>query len=73
MSMVARGLGIGVVTPAAFARGPWAKAVEVIDAPDFRPRVRSWMLHRPPAGRLSRPIACFRDALHAELQKPGAL
>jgi DNA-binding transcriptional LysR family regulator len=73
MSMVARSLGIGVVTPAAFARSPWAKAVEVIDAPDFRPQVRSWMLHRPPAGRLGRPIACFRDALHAELQKPDAL
>jgi hypothetical protein len=31
------------------------------------------MLHRPPAGRLGRPIACFRDALNAELQKPDAL
>jgi len=73
MSMVARGLGIGVVTPAAFARSPWAKQVEVIDAPDFQPRVRSWMLHRPPAGRLARPIACFRDALAEELKKPDAL
>jgi DNA-binding transcriptional LysR family regulator len=47
MSLVARGLGIGLVTPAAFAGSPWREAVEVIDAPDFRPRVRSWLLHRP--------------------------
>ncbi|WP_158813430.1 LysR family transcriptional regulator [Methylocapsa sp. S129] len=63
LSLVARGLGIGVVTPAAFAGSPWRDAVEVIDSIDFRPQVRSWMLHRPPAGRLARPIAVFRDAL----------
>jgi DNA-binding transcriptional LysR family regulator len=63
MSLVARGLGIGIVTPAAFAGSPWREAVEVIDSPDFRPQVRSWLLHRPPAGRLARPIAAFRDAL----------
>ena len=63
MSLVARGLGVGVVTPAAFAGSPWRQAVEVVDAEDFRPQLRSWLLHRPPAGRLSRPIAVFRDAL----------
>jgi DNA-binding transcriptional LysR family regulator len=63
MSLVARGLGIGVVTPAAFAGSPWRDAVTVIDTADFRPQVRSWLLHRPPAGRLARPIAVFRDAL----------
>jgi DNA-binding transcriptional LysR family regulator len=63
MSLVARGLGIGIVTPAAFAGSPWRDAVTVVNAPDFKPQVRSWILHRPPAGRLSRPIAVFRDAL----------
>ena len=67
MSLVSRGLGIGIVTPAAFAGSPWREAVEVIDSPDFRPQVRSWLLHRPPAGRLARPIAVFRDALLAGL------
>jgi DNA-binding transcriptional LysR family regulator len=70
MSLVARGLGIGIVTPAAFAASPWREAVEVIDAPDFRPQVRSWILHRPPAGRLSRPIAVFREALLEALSMP---
>jgi hypothetical protein len=31
------------------------------------------MLHRPPAGRLSRPIALFRDALREGLSAPMAL
>jgi DNA-binding transcriptional LysR family regulator len=73
MSLVARGLGIGVVTPAAFACSSWREAVEVIDSPDFRPQVRSWMLHRPPAGRLSQPIALFREALIEALNAQAAL
>ncbi|HEV2675247.1 MAG TPA: LysR family transcriptional regulator [Aliidongia sp.] len=73
MSLVARGLGIGVLTPGAFADSPWRDAVEVIDCVDFHPQVRSWLLHRPPAGRLSRPIAVFRDALLEALQAPGRL
>lgn len=70
MSLVARGLGIGVVTPAAFAQTNWHNSVEIIDTPDFRPQVRAWILHRPPAGRLARPIAVFRDALQAALDVP---
>jgi DNA-binding transcriptional LysR family regulator len=70
MSLVARGLGIGIVTPAAFAESAWRDAVEMIDAPDFRPQVRAWLLHRPPPGRLARPIASFRDALIEALRMP---
>jgi DNA-binding transcriptional LysR family regulator len=70
MSLVARGHGIGLVTPAAFADSPWRDKVEIIDCTDFRPRVRAWMLHRPPAGRLSRPITLFRDALLEGLEAP---
>jgi len=63
LSLVARGHGIGIVTPAALVGSSRRNDVVVIDVPDFRPRVRSWMLHRPPAGRLARPIAAFREAL----------
>jgi DNA-binding transcriptional LysR family regulator len=73
LSLVARGLGIGIVTPAAFAGSAWHDAVEIVDAPEFRPQVRAWMLHRPPAGRLSRPIALFRDALRNGLTTPMPL
>jgi DNA-binding transcriptional LysR family regulator len=72
MSLVARGLGIGVVTPAAFTGSRWHGGIEIIDTPDFRPQVRAWVLHRPPAGRLARPITVFRDALLEALQTPAA-
>lgn len=68
MSLVARGLGIGVLTPAALADSRWRNDVEIIEAPDFRPKVVNWLLHRPPAGRLARPIATFGEAL-AETMK----
>jgi DNA-binding transcriptional LysR family regulator len=68
LSLVARGLGIGIVTPAAFAGSAWRESIEIVQSPGFRPQVRAWILHRPPAGRLSRPIALFRDALREGLQ-----
>ena len=73
MSLVARGHGIGIVTPGAFADSRRRDRVEVIDCPDFKPQVRAWLLHRPPAGRLSRPIALVRDALIEGLQVPMPL
>jgi DNA-binding transcriptional LysR family regulator len=63
MSVVARGLGIGTVTPAAFVRSPLRDSVEIIESPEFKLRLSSWMLHRPPAGRLAKPIAVFAEAL----------
>ncbi|GGF39241.1 transcriptional regulator [Aliidongia dinghuensis] len=73
MSLVARGLGIGIVTPGAFAESPWRDQVMVIDCPEFRPKVRSWLLHRPPAGRLARPIAVFGEALIEGMRTPVPL
>jgi DNA-binding transcriptional LysR family regulator len=72
LSLVARGLGIGVMTAAAFARSERRAELELVESPDFRPQVRAWMLHRPPAGRLARPIGVFRDALLEALQSPAA-
>jgi DNA-binding transcriptional LysR family regulator len=73
LSLVARGLGIGIVTPAAFTGSRWHDAIEIVDSPEFRPQVRTWIVHRPPAGRLSRPIALFRDALRERLNTPMPL
>ncbi|CAM5561872.1 HTH-type transcriptional regulator YofA [Mycolicibacterium aubagnense] len=71
LSLVARGHGIGIITPAALTGSPWQDRIEIIEVQDFRPQVRAWMLHRPPAGRLARPIAVFRDALLEGLQVPS--
>ena len=68
LSLVARGLGIGLVTPIALKQSPLRSKLKVLRTPDFNPAVRAWVVHRPPAGRLARPIKTFRDALDRELQ-----
>jgi len=39
------------------------------DCAPVKPKARSWIVHRPPAGRLARPIAVFRDALAGALRR----
>jgi DNA-binding transcriptional LysR family regulator len=68
LSLVARGLGVGLVTPIALKQSPLRSKLKVLRTPDFNPAVRAWVVHRPPAGRLARPIKTFRDALDRELQ-----
>jgi DNA-binding transcriptional LysR family regulator len=68
LSLVARGLGVGLVTPIAFKQSTFRNKLKVVRTPDFNPAVRAWVVHRPPAGRLARPIKAFRDALDRELQ-----
>ncbi|HLH90905.1 MAG TPA: LysR family transcriptional regulator [Xanthobacteraceae bacterium] len=63
LSLVERGLGIGLVTAAAFAANPPPASIKRIDSSDFHPQVRAWVVYRPPLGRLGRPITTFRDAL----------
>ncbi len=67
LSLVARGIGIGFITRSALAASPLRDAVRVIELSDFQPRVCAWLVHRPPAGRLARPLAVFKNALLEEL------
>ncbi|MGN6287492.1 MAG: LysR family transcriptional regulator [Afipia sp.] len=69
LSLVARGVGIGLITPVALKRSPLRSKLKVVRTEDFNPAVRAWVVHRPPAGRLARPIKTFRDALVRELQE----
>jgi len=68
LSLVARGMGVGLVTPIALKQTPLRNKLQVIRTPNFNPAVRAWVVHRPPAGHLARPIKTFRDALERELQ-----
>lgn len=68
LSLVARGLGVGLVTPVALKRSTLRSKLKPIKVDDFNPAVRAWMVHRPPAGRLARAIKAFRDGLDRELQ-----
>lgn len=68
LSLVARGLGVGLVTPLALKRSAFRDKLKPVAARDFNPAVRAWLVHRPPAGRLTRPINLFRESLDRELQ-----
>jgi DNA-binding transcriptional LysR family regulator len=68
LSLVARGLGVGLVTPIALKQSPLRNKLRVVKVRDFNPAVRAWVVHRPPAGRLAGPIRVFREALDRELQ-----
>ena len=62
------GLGVGLVTPIALKRSAFRDKLKPVAARDFNPAVRAWLVHRPPAGRLTGPINLFRDGLDRELQ-----
>ena len=72
LSLVARGLGLSLVTPDKLAASPWRDRLRVIAIPDFSPKVRAYVVHRRSLGRLRRPIATFRDSLRAEIQRDPA-
>ena len=67
LALVARGLGITLATRAAMECSPLRDALQVISVPDFEPRVRAWIVRRPPVGRLVQPIACLTSALEAAI------
>ncbi len=68
LSLVARGLGVGLVTPIALKRSAFRGKLKPVRTSGFNPAVRAWIVHRAPAGRLARPIKLFRDGLDRELQ-----
>lgn len=69
LSLVARALGLSLVTPLALANSTWRDSVEIIKAPDLPLQLRAWIVHRAPAGRLGGPISLFREALSKELAR----
>jgi DNA-binding transcriptional LysR family regulator len=63
LSLVARGVGMGVVTPSALAASPHRDALQIIEAPEFSGGLNVWLVHGTLPGRLVRPLAVLRDAL----------
>lgn len=72
LSLAARGMGIALVTPTALQNSPDRDRLKVVVAEDFQPRVRVWVAHRAPAGRLARPLAQFKSALAEALSEQPA-
>ncbi|WP_420995231.1 LysR family transcriptional regulator [Cupriavidus sp. 30B13] len=67
LSLVARGIGIGVVTPEVLARSAHRDAVQVLDVRGFQAGLTAWLLHAPLPRRLGAPLALLFDALRAEI------
>ncbi|MEM5384796.1 LysR family transcriptional regulator [Paraburkholderia phymatum] len=72
LSLVARGLGVGLAAPEVLARSPQRESLHILDVPDFRSGLNVWLVHGALPGRLMRPIALMRDALIEKLQKDAA-
>lgn len=64
LTLVARGLGIGISTSRWIA-DHWNGRIETIDVRDFQPRIRCWLVTRQPLGRLEQPLDLFREAIAA--------
>jgi DNA-binding transcriptional LysR family regulator len=71
MSLVARGLGLGVSTEAALNRSKYRDALDVLDLRDFKPQTQIGLAHRAACGRLAGPLSVLADALKSP-QKPQA-
>jgi len=72
LSLVARGLGIGLAAPEVLSRSPHRDALKVVDVPDLRSGLSVWLVHGALPGRLVRPVALMRDALVEILEKDAA-
>lgn len=63
LSLVARGVGLGVVTPAVLAASPYRDKLQSIEVDGFEGNLNVWLLHGSLPGRLMRPVALLREAL----------
>ena len=71
LSLVARGMGIGLATRPTFEANRYRDKLREIEVTDFKPSVHTWLIHRPPAGRLAGPIKFFGAALAEAQAKRG--
>jgi DNA-binding transcriptional LysR family regulator len=73
LSLVARGLGIGLAVPEVLERSPHRESLQVVDAIDFQSGLNVWLVHGVLPGRLVRPVALMRDAMIERLGKDAVL
>ncbi|ULU24749.1 LysR family transcriptional regulator [Dyella terrae] len=63
LSLVARGTGIGIVTPDLLAASPYRKQVKVLAVTDFQLDMIAWLIHRALPPRLEVPVALLLEQL----------
>ncbi|WP_114239472.1 LysR family transcriptional regulator [Dyella sp. C9] len=65
LSLVARGAGVGMVTPDMLATSPYRKQVKVLALTDFHLEMIAWLVHRALPPRLEAPVALLLEQLNA--------
>lgn len=71
LSLVARGAGIGIITPDLLAVSSYRKRLKQITVTDFKLDMIAWLIHRALPPRLEAPVAMFLEQLKAVMsQRP---
>ncbi|PZR42876.1 LysR family transcriptional regulator [Paraburkholderia fungorum] len=68
LSLVARGMGIGLAVPEMLERSAYRESLQRIDVTDFHNVLNVWLVHGMLPGRLVRPVALMRDALVEKME-----
>ena len=71
LSLVARGVGIGLATPPGLESSPLQSAVRRFDVKDFSAEARWWLVHRMSSGRLLSVLEVLRVRLVEEIGRYG--
>ncbi|AWF52526.1 TPA: LysR family transcriptional regulator [Klebsiella michiganensis] len=71
ISLVAQGLGLGLVPRAALAASPWRDEVTVLTLADFQPEVHLWLVHAQNLANLSQPLTFFAGKVVQQLNVSG--
>ena len=71
ISLVAQGLGLGLVPRAALAASPWRDEVTILTLADFQPEVHLWLVHAQNLANLSQPLTFFAGKVVQQLHVSG--
>ena len=71
ISLVAQGLGLGLVPRAALAASPWRDEVTILTLADFQPEVHLWLVHAQNLANLSQPLTFFAGKVVQQINVSG--
>ncbi|RAO75342.1 LysR family transcriptional regulator [Dyella jiangningensis] len=63
LSLVARGAGVGLITPDLLATSPYRKQLKIVTVSDFHMDVVAWLVHKALPPRLETPVAVLLEQL----------
>jgi len=69
LSLVARGAGVGLITPDLLAASPYRKQLKIITVSDFHMDVVAWLVHKALPPRLETPVAVLLEQLRQVMKK----